>query len=179
MNYRALPHDASLRLCNWMLRWPSHPLRRAVLRTLGRTTLGRCTSIERGVELMRRGGLRIGDHTVINTGTLLDSRGGLTIGSTCNISREVMLLSAEHDIAHPRFHGRERPVTIGDRAWIATRAIVLPGCTIGEGAVVGAGAVVTGDVAPWTVVAGNPARVIGQRPREAQTYVHPFRLWFH
>jgi galactoside O-acetyltransferase len=52
------------------------------------------------------------------------------------------------------------PVAIGDKAWIGLHAILLKGITIGEGAVVGAGAVVTRDVAPWTVVAGNPARVV-------------------
>ncbi len=53
-----------------------------------------------------------------------------------------------------------RPVTIGDKAWIGFNAIVLKGVAIGEGAVVGAGSVVTRDVAPWTVVGGNPARVL-------------------
>lgn len=52
------------------------------------------------------------------------------------------------------------PVTICDRVWIGFNAIVLKGVTIGEGAVVAAGAVVTKDVAPYTVVAGNPARVV-------------------
>jgi len=52
------------------------------------------------------------------------------------------------------------PVKIGDKAWIGFNAIILKGVTIGEGAVVAAGAVVTKSVPPWTVVAGNPARVI-------------------
>lgn len=54
----------------------------------------------------------------------------------------------------------DRPVQIRDDAWIGAKAIILKGVTIGEGAVVAAGAVVTKDVAPYTVVAGNPARVI-------------------
>jgi len=52
------------------------------------------------------------------------------------------------------------PVLIQDRVWIGFNAIILKGITIGEGAVVAAGAVVTKDVAPYTVVAGNPARVV-------------------
>jgi galactoside O-acetyltransferase len=52
------------------------------------------------------------------------------------------------------------PVTIGDKVWIGFNAIILKGITIGEGAVVGAGAVVTKDVPPYTIVAGNPARII-------------------
>jgi len=52
------------------------------------------------------------------------------------------------------------PVKISNKAWIGVRAIVLKGVTIGEGAVVGAGSIVTSDVPPWTIVAGNPARII-------------------
>jgi len=53
-----------------------------------------------------------------------------------------------------------KPVTIGDKAWIGLNAVILKGVTIGEGAVVAAGSVVTHDVAPYAVVAGNPARVV-------------------
>jgi phosphonate metabolism protein (transferase hexapeptide repeat family) len=60
---------------------------------------------------------------------------------------------------------RQARVTIGHDVWIGRAAIVLPGRTIGTGAVIGAGAVVTKDVAPYQIVAGNPARVI--RPRFA------------
>ena len=57
-----------------------------------------------------------------------------------------------------------KPVVIQDKAWIGFNAIVLKGVTIGEGAVVGAASVVTKDVAPWTIVVGNPARVIREIP---------------
>ena len=52
------------------------------------------------------------------------------------------------------------PITICDDAWIGMNCIILKGVTIGEGAIVGAGSVVTKDVPAWTVVAGNPARVV-------------------
>ncbi|WP_037330170.1 acyltransferase [Anaerovibrio lipolyticus] len=52
------------------------------------------------------------------------------------------------------------PIRICDKAWIGMNAIILKGVTIGEGAVVGAGSVVTHDVPAWSVVAGNPARVV-------------------
>jgi acetyltransferase-like isoleucine patch superfamily enzyme len=54
----------------------------------------------------------------------------------------------------------------GRYAWIASHAIILPGVTIGEGAVVAAAAVVTKDVAPYTLVAGNPARFVRERSRD-------------
>ncbi|GGK30196.1 DapH/DapD/GlmU-related protein [Salinarimonas ramus] len=58
---------------------------------------------------------------------------------------------------------RSFPVTIGHDVWIGHGAVILPGRTIGTGAVVGAGAIVTKDVAPYTIVVGNPARPIRRR----------------
>jgi len=55
------------------------------------------------------------------------------------------------------------PIVIGDNAWVASRAFVGPGVTVGEGAVVAACAVVTKDIEPWTVVGGNPAKFIKKR----------------
>ena len=52
------------------------------------------------------------------------------------------------------------PIRIADKAWLGMNVTVLKGVTIGEGAVVAAGSIVTKDVPPWTLVAGNPARVI-------------------
>jgi len=63
-------------------------------------------------------------------------------------------------------HVKTAPVKICNKAWVGFNAIILKGVTIGEGAVVGAGAVVTKDVAPWTVVAGNPARLIREIPED-------------
>lgn len=58
------------------------------------------------------------------------------------------------------------PVRIEDHAWVGFNVIILKGVTIGEGAIVAAGSVVTKDVPAFTVVAGNPARVIRELPRE-------------
>jgi putative colanic acid biosynthesis acetyltransferase WcaF len=55
------------------------------------------------------------------------------------------------------------PITIGAQSWVAAGCFIGPGITVGEGAVVGAHSVVTKDVPAWTVVAGNPARVIKPR----------------
>lgn len=57
----------------------------------------------------------------------------------------------------------EKPVTIGNDVWIGRRVIILPGVTIGNGSVVAAGSIVTRDVEEYTVVGGNPARVIKRR----------------
>lgn len=57
------------------------------------------------------------------------------------------------------------PITIGDKTWLGMNVTVLKGISIGEGSVVAAGSVVTKDVPPWTLVAGNPARVIKELPK--------------
>jgi len=57
------------------------------------------------------------------------------------------------------------PIIVQDKCWIGFNAIILKGVTIGEGAIVAAGSVVTKDVAPYTLVAGNPARYIKDLPK--------------
>jgi maltose O-acetyltransferase len=110
-------------------------------------------------------GITIGRRTVINQQCSLDGRGGLTIGDYVNISPGVWVLTDSHDMHDPLFPEILSPVTIGDHVWIGSRALILPGVTLGEGAVVAAGAVVTNNVEPYTVVAGVPARPIGTRSR--------------
>ena len=106
----------------------------------------------------------LGDRNVINFGCLLDGRHyTIKTGNDVSIGPEATILTLGHDPQSPTFADRGGDVIIGDRAWIAYRAIILPGIKIGEGAIVGAGSVVTKNVEPYTIVAGNPAKVIGRR----------------
>ncbi|MEO5950999.1 MAG: acyltransferase [Chloroflexia bacterium] len=113
-------------------------------------------------------GITIGRKCVINQQCCLDGRGGLTIGDYVDISAGVWILTDSHDMSDPLFREILAPVTIGNHVWIGSRALILPGVTIGEGAVVAAGAVVAGNVEPFTVVAGVPARPIGTRSRSVK-----------
>lgn len=81
----------------------------------------------------------------------------VTIGRQAVINRRVTILTASHSLRDSDWPSYTRPVHIGDRAWIATGAIILPGVTIGRGAVVGAGAVVRSDVPAHALATGNPA----------------------
>ena len=110
--------------------------------------------------------VRIGARSVVGRECLLDARGGLKIGRDANISSHVRFMSAKHEIDDPEFAATFAPIVVGDRVWIALGATVLGGVTIGEGAVVAGGALVTRDVAPYTVVAGVPARPIRERSRD-------------
>ena len=116
-----------------------------------------------------------GHRNVINFGCLFDGRHyPIEVGHDVSIGPEATILTLGHDPRSPNFGDMGGPVTIGDRVWIGYGALILPGVTIGEGAVVGAGAVVTKDVPSYTIVAGNPAVKIGDRPREL-TYTLDYR----
>jgi maltose O-acetyltransferase len=108
-------------------------------------------------------GITIGRRSVINQQCCLDGRGGLVIGDNVDISPGVWILTDGHNMHDPQFRETLAPVKISNHAWIGSRAMILPGVTVGEGAVVAAGAVVTRDVEPYAVVAGVPARQIGSR----------------
>lgn len=109
-----------------------------------------------------------------------DETSPLRIGAFCSIAEEVLFLCRAN---HPTqfvstFPFRalmtksmvaysdlvvNGPTEIGNDVWIGRRAIIMPGITIGDGAVVGAGSIVTKDVAPYAIVAGNPAKLIRNR----------------
>jgi acetyltransferase-like isoleucine patch superfamily enzyme len=124
-------------------------------------------SVQIGCNFLNGRKVHLGGGTVINFGCLLDGRGySITTGVNVSIGPEASILTLGHDPQAPDFADRGGAVVIGNRAWIGYRAMILPGITIGEGAVVGAGAVVTKDVESYTIVAGNPARKIGERSRD-------------
>lgn len=95
----------------------------------------------------------------------------VTIGRRVLFGPNVQIYAATHPLdgavrqgtAGPEYG---KPISIGDDVWVGGAAVICPGVSIGEGAVVGAGSVVTRDVEAFTVVAGNPARVIRQLERQ-------------
>ncbi len=124
-----------------------------------------------GVRMRFPNNVSIGDGSSLAGRIWIDAWGAVSIGKRCLLNDDVSLLSAGHDIHSRDFAGDIRPITIGDYAWLPYRIIVLPGVEMGMGAVVGSGSVVARSVDSFTVVAGNPARVVGQRANVAFTYI--------
>lgn len=125
----------------------------------GRVTLGNFALVH-GARIICDSGITIGDHALISWNVVLMDTYRVPLEPQAR--REELRLVPGRAPRQAAAPVPARPVHIGNNVWIGFEACVLPGVTIGEGAVVGARSVVAGDVPPYTVVAGNPARVIRQ-----------------
>ena len=103
--------------------------------------------------------VRLGDNVLANHGLTVMSVGTVTIDDGAMLGPEVGLFTVNHDPMDIRVI-MTKEIHICRNAWLGSRVSVMPGVTIGEGAIVASGAVVTKDVAPFTLVAGVPARFI-------------------
>lgn len=95
-------------------------------------------------------------------------RGPLSIGDNVMMGPDVIILTSNHIINSINLPMNqqgcvEKKVIIGNDVWIGARAIILPGCTIGNGVVIGAGAVVTKDIPDYCIVGGVPAKILKKR----------------
>ncbi len=123
------------------------------------TDLGEGSRINTPLTAVRPHKVKIGRNAVVMNGCLMMAAGGITIEDEALIAANVQLISNNHDLQNRNIITC-KPVRICRRAWIGAGSTILPGVTVGENAVVGAGSVVTHDVAPNTIVAGNPAKFI-------------------
>lgn len=143
---------------------PIRVFRNLYLRLIG-VKLGLNSNINMRQYLMYPRGLRIGNNVHVNEGCLLDARGRIEIGDNVSISHRVNFITATHDAKSPAFNFKSGKITIGNYVWIGVNATILGSVTLGEGCVVAAGAVVTRDVPCYTIVAGVPAKPIGERSK--------------
>lgn len=140
-------------------------------------TIGKNFHAARGVFLWAKSNLTIGDNFYIGKYSIIEC--DAIIGNNVIFANHVSLigrydhhyqqvgtptrLASQIRDADYNWKGLNQKVVVEDDVWIGLGAIVLTGVTIGEGSIVAAGAVVTKDVAPYTIVGGNPARKITNR----------------
>lgn len=108
---------------------------------------------------MNEGQIAIGDRAVINFGVAITAGESISIGDDVTIGPYCIVDDRVHD-GSP--HPVSAPIRIGSGCWLASRVVVLPGTTIGDGTVLAAGAIVSGDIPARVVYGGAPARVLRQ-----------------
>lgn len=143
--------------------------RGTVLTRPSRLSIAAGTSIRNHVVIMPGNGFfTMGAGSHISHNVVIAAAGGVSIGQDCAISSGITIYSISNQRPNQgklltQTEPLRAPVTIGDHVHIGANVSILPGVTIGDYAVIGAGAVVTRDVAPHTVVAGVPAKKIGEQ----------------
>jgi putative colanic acid biosynthesis acetyltransferase WcaF len=141
--------------------WPSR-LKRWILIKFG-AKIGHGLYIRPRVNIHFPWKLRIGNHCWIGDSCEILNLEPITMEDHVALAHEVYLAAAGHNIRSRSMAYQNKPITIKRGSWIATRAYIGPGVTIGTNCVVAAGAIVVKDVPDHIIVGGNPAKPIGQR----------------
>jgi len=109
----------------------------------------------------------IGNNTQVNKNVELDYSGGLTIGDNVVISENATIMSHDHGL-NPKSKPNKIEKKIGNNVWIGARSIIQSKVrSIGENSIIAAGAIVTKNVEPYTIVGGNPAKLIKSIRRDS------------
>ena len=119
---------------------------------------------------------QIGRGTVINGTITIHGKGCVTIGRYCAIGSELRIITSNHKICYPNIQihlqrrmgftdnsGDPQNVNIGSASWIGDRVTFTPGSSVGVGCIVGAGSVVTKSFPDFSIIAGNPAKILRKR----------------
>lgn len=140
-----------------------HGWRRFLLGCFG-AALGRGVHVYPSARVWAPWLLTMGNHSCLGPNVNCYNVGGVTLGPFAIVSQYSYLCGATHDFTRASMPLQPAAIVLCARAWVAADAFLGPGVTVGDGAVVGARSSVYKDVPEWTVVAGNPARVL--KPRE-------------
>lgn len=150
-------------LCRWspkpMIGW-----RNSVLYAFG-ADLGQRPFVASSAVIRAPWRLKLGDGACLGPACEVYNLGSITLGDRATVTQHVYLCGGSHDFSQPHLPLMTGPIVIEEDAFVGAKSLVLPGVTIGARSIVGAGSVVTKDVDADRIVAGNPARVIRERPR--------------
>ena len=147
----------------WKVCWKRLYMLRAALLSLFGARLSVNNQLASSAWIEMPWNLTMGEYCAIGAGVTIYNLGKVTIGHDTVISQDAYICGGTHDYGRKTMPLVKAEITIGSNVWICAGAFIGPGVTIGDGAVIGARAVVAGDVQPWVVVAGNPAKIIKQR----------------
>ena len=159
----------------WRLTWlvlarwtppPMHRWRAGLLRMFGARLGPRCR-IHAGVEIWWPGNLDLGANVLIGPGAILYNQGHIAIGSDTVVSQRAHICASTHDTGDADFQLVLKPVTLGERCWVAAEAFVGPGVGMGDGAVLAARGALFQNAEPWTIYRGNPAEAVRKREQPA------------
>ncbi len=147
---------------------------RAFIARGGPVSIGEGSIVRAGTMLLPSGGnIDIGSKSSLNQYVVINGMGGVSIGNNVMIAAFCSIFAASHSIDRTDIPMQQQGmvskggVVIEDDVWLGTHSVVLDGVHIGCGSVVAAGAVVNCDVAPFSVIGGVPAKVIGMRRKNA------------
>ena len=112
----------------------------------------------------------IGDYVGMNR-VVVQGNANISIGSHCEFGQDILIISNNHNYDKGTLLPYdetyiEKDIEIGDFVWIGSRVMILPGTKIGEGAIIQGGAVVHGEIPPYAIAGGNPAKVFKYRDIE-------------
>jgi putative colanic acid biosynthesis acetyltransferase WcaF len=136
-----------------------------LLRRFG-SHIGHHVRIENTVRIQHPWLFEVGDYAAVGDRALIYNLGKVTIGARATVSQQAHLCAGAHDYTRSDMRLEKQPITIGNDSWVCADAFVGPGVHVGEGAIVGARAAVFKNVESWTIVGGNPARLIKHRELE-------------
>ncbi|MFM2063634.1 MAG: hypothetical protein RLZZ507_3305 [Cyanobacteriota bacterium] len=142
--------------------------------TSGSISIGSQCSIHSGCIVATYGGnIILSDQVSLNPGTIIYGHGGVSIGKMTRIAANCTLVSANHnfeqiDVPIMNQGLSTKGIVIEDNVWIGTGCVILDGVRVGEGSIIAAGAVVTKNVAPYSIVAGVPAKLLRFRDQKGE-----------
>ncbi len=177
MQFKNQIYFASIQLLNALYNViPFFRLKHWFLNLIG-VSIGRQSYIHVPVKFFSHTNLTIGNNVTVNPHCYLDARSGINIGNNVNIAHGTKVYTLGHDIDSSDLQLIGKPVNIEDDVFIFANVLIMPGVRVGKGAVVLPGSVVVKDVAPYTVVGGNPAKPVRER-RHLEFAKTNYSYWF-
>lgn len=125
----------------------------------GKIEIGNNIFIGNGTTIQAKESIKIGDNVIISTGVTIVDNNNHPIEPEMRLKMSACKNYMDDELWTWKY-ADSKPIIIEDNVWIGKNSVIMKGTTIGKGSIIALGAVVTKDVLPYTIVAGNPAKVV-------------------